>query len=252
MKQRSCLGMAVSVALCCGNGAVVPLAEEQQGARTLTPSQETILDAAPPVASSGADSLDVVAWVDRRDSTYAVGERVRIFVETSEDAYVTLLNVDPVGGTTVLFPNRYQADNFVRAGRAVEVPAPGSRAAFVVASASGTELIKAVASTRPDSLFEAAQLRAAGPFQTVDGRPEDIARSLIPGSARPSGGATNTRPPAGATTPRPPSYQPTAGEWAVCHQTIMTIPRLSAAGLRQRTLQPVQTAADGGAVTCMR
>ena len=75
---------------------------------------------------SAPGSLEVVAWVDRSDYTYARGEDVTIFVETNKDAYVTVLNVDPAGGTTILFPNRYQPDNLVRAGRAARVPDPRS------------------------------------------------------------------------------------------------------------------------------
>ena len=40
-------------------------------------------------------SLRVSAWVDRHDLTYAIGDTVRIFVKSNEDAYVTVVNVGP-------------------------------------------------------------------------------------------------------------------------------------------------------------
>ena len=242
MKQ-GCLGLAVWLfAMVCGSG-VAPFAEEQSAARTLaalSTEQATIGNVAPSATAGGSGSLQVVAWVDRPDFTYAPGERVRIFIETNRDAYVHVLNVTPDGETTVLFPNRYQPDNLVRGGRPAEVAAPGSGAQVVVSEALGTELLKAVASTRRVPLFQANQLRGAGPFRMVSGRAESTARTLT---------TTITGQPSGTTTTEP-SYQPAGTEWAVCNQTIATVPRRSRAAQQQRTLE-VQTAADGGAATCL-
>ena len=40
------------------------------------------------------------------------------------DAYVYLVDVDAAGKVTVLFPNIYAKDNFVKAGIVHEMPAP--------------------------------------------------------------------------------------------------------------------------------
>ena len=76
----------------------------------------SIYDAGPPPGrtDAGDDALQVVAWVDRADYTYATGESVRIYVETNKDAYVTVLNTDPAGETTQLFPNRYQLSSDIQ------------------------------------------------------------------------------------------------------------------------------------------
>ena len=105
-------------------GAAAQEAADRPLSRSLTVEQAAVYDIRPPArpAAAGGDGLEVLAWVDRPDYTYASGEDVRLFVETSKDAYVTVLNVDPAGETTVLFPNRWQSDNFVAAGRALEVP----------------------------------------------------------------------------------------------------------------------------------
>ena len=54
-------------------------ARVQAGARTLSVQQLTIRHVAPPVQSSvgGDQGLEVLAWLDRPDSAYARGERVR-------------------------------------------------------------------------------------------------------------------------------------------------------------------------------
>ena len=144
-------------------------------------AHERIKDVAPPVEVDVPDEerLEIVAWLDRFDSAYARGERVRMFVRTSRDAYVTILNVDPAGETTVLFPNRYQSDNRVRAARAVEIPAPGSGFQVVVRGPVGTELLKVIASTEPLPLFEAMQMADIGAFRRLRAEPQGIARDLV-------------------------------------------------------------------------
>ena len=240
-KYERLVAAMLSVVMLYAGGATV--AAGQSVSRTLSVEQTTIKDVTPPGASTpgGADTLDIVAWVDRPDSTYARGERVRLFVQTSKDAYVTVLNVDPAGETTVLFPNQYQSDNLVRARRAVEVPDPNSRSQVVVSGPVGTELIKVVASTRPIPLFEARQLSEAGPFRTVRTQPGSTARSLT---------VAMTEPTAAPPTTTAAGIEPVRTEWALCHQTIATIPTPSEAAQRTRSLQVLRTGDDGGSVRC--
>ena len=135
--------------------AVAAAAEQQADrplSRSLTVEQTAIYNVRPTTTTTttttGDEGLEVMAWVDRPDYTYASGEDVRVFVETNKDAYVTVLNVDPAGEATVLFPNQYQSDNFLAAGRALQVPDPSAGFRFVVTGNVGVELLKVVASTR--------------------------------------------------------------------------------------------------------
>ena len=229
---------------------------ERPLSRSLTVEQAAIYDVQPPVRpiAAGGDRLEVLAWVDRPDYTYASGEDVQVFVETNKDAYVTVLNVDPAGETTVLFPNRYQSDNFVTAGRALKVPDPSSRFRIVVSGAVGTELLKVIASTRPAPLFEAQQLNEAGPFQMVRARPAGIARSLavVMADERTSDSGSSA---AGGGTSRPsaaPGVRLAAdpAEWAMCHQAITTVAALSSAAQRTRSLTVQRTEDSRGSATC--
>ena len=149
-----------------------------QDERVLTVVQTAVQTVRPPVVSGASNPLDVVAWVDRADNTYATNERVRLFVQTNKDAYVTVLNVGPDGSTTVLFPNRFQSENRVRANTVTEVPDPSSQGGIAVTGMTGAELIKVIASGRPVPLFEATQLVQAGPYQTVRTGAEATARNL--------------------------------------------------------------------------
>ena len=146
--------------------------------------------------------------MDHQDNTYAHDEQLRLFVQTNKDAYVTVLNVGPDGSTTVLFPNRFQSDNRVRANARTEVPDPASGARIAVSGTTGAELIKVIASSRPVPLFEVAQLAQSGPFQAVRERADETARNLSVVMA-----SENT------------------AEWDVYDKVIRTIPRRPAAAV---------------------
>lgn len=234
--------------------AAIPVgAAEQQGAegplaRSLTVEQKAIYDVVVPSQSleTVADhGLEVLAWVDRPDYTYASGEDVHVFVETNKDAYVTVLNVDPAGQTTVLFPNEHQPDNFVAGGRALRVPDPNARFRIVVSGTVGTELLKVIASTEPRPLFEAQQLSAAGPFQVVRAQSARLARSLTVVMDSPPPPPVETL---GTTTDAKSIL--VSNEWAVCHQAINTVSTLSASARRTRSLTVKRTEVPDPSVMC--
>ena len=252
MKVRFGNVLAMTALAVGGGGTLAGVAGQEQEneafTRSLTVAQKAIYDVRPTVVTApGEEGLEVVAWVDRPTYTYAMGEPVRIWVETNRDAYVTVLNTDPAGETTQLFPNQYQTDNFIRANRAVEVPDPDSQSRIVVTGEVGDELLKIVASTRPVSLFEARQLSEAGPFRVVQTRAAATARSLsVVMGARPATGNPPPPPPSSVNT------VPTGGggaSWAVCHQKIKTVPELTLAARQTRSLA-VRTNESGGSVSC--
>ena len=169
---------ALAVLLAAGGLALAARAGGD-GARDLTVEQAAVHAVeAPAPAAGGAAGLGVVAWVDHADSTYAVGEQVRLFVKPSRDSWITVLNVGASGRTTMLFPNEHQRDNKVSGGRTVEIPSPGSGAVIKVAGPVGRELIKVVASTSPTPLFPAVKTTRAGPFSTLDAGARSVARDL--------------------------------------------------------------------------
>lgn len=253
MKVRFGRVLALSALAIGGGGTLAGVAGQEQEneafTRSLTVAQKAIYDVLPSVVTvSRDDGLEVVAWVDRPTYTYAVGEPVRIWVETNRDAYVTVLNTDPAGETILLFPNQYQTDNFIRANRAVEVPDPDSRSRIVVTGEVGDELLKIVASTRPVSLFEARQLSGAGPFQVVRTQATTTARSLsVVMGGRPATGNPSTASPTSVT--QVSTGGGAGASWAVCHQKIKTVPELTLASRQTRSLA-VRTSDSGELVRC--
>ena len=195
---------ALAALLAAGAAAAQAPAERQ-----LTVQQIGILSVeAPAPAPVQVNPLTVTAWVDHQDNTYAVGERVQLFVQTNKDAYVTVLNVDPTGATTVLFPNQFQTDNRVRANTVTRVPDSASGTAITVSGPVGAELIKVIASTRPRPPFGAAQLGQAGPFRRVATPAGETARALQVVLEDQAG-----------------------GEWDDYNKTILTVPRRQGAAV---------------------
>ena len=168
--------------LAAGCAALAPAGQAQAGdpaARDLTVEQTAVFTVqAPAPAAAVPDPLDVVAWVDHADNTYAAGEQVRLFVKASKDAYVTVFNVGASGRTTVLFPNVHQPETRVPANQVVEIPPPGSGAGITVIGPTGRDLIKVVATTSPTPLFAAMKTTAAGPFAALDADTRSVARDL--------------------------------------------------------------------------
>ena len=166
----------VRCALLAAGCAALASASQAQGpasdARDLTVEQAAVH------AVEAPDSLGVTAWVDHADNTYALGERVRLFVKASKDAWITVLNVGPSGRTTILFPNAHQRDNKISGSRAVEIPSPRTGASIKVNGPTGRELIKVIATTSPTPLFAEEKMRSAGPFATLVGGARGAARDL--------------------------------------------------------------------------
>jgi hypothetical protein len=141
-------------------------------------------------------SLRVSAWVDHQNPTYALGEAVRIFVQTNEDAYVTVLNVGPSGHVTQLFPNAFQLNNRIAANHPVEVPSLKSGAHINVSGPLGAELIKVFASSEPIKVIPEAQLEGSGAFRGMKGDVSDLVRNLevtanVPVAAKPKYAISN-------------------------------------------------------------
>jgi hypothetical protein len=71
------------------------------------------------------------------DGRYRAGDRAKVKVETTRDGYLWVLHVDADRHLRVLFPLNPGDDNFVRAGKTIELAGRGGRETFRVADRSG-------------------------------------------------------------------------------------------------------------------
>jgi len=123
-------------------------------------------------------SIQLTAAVDRKDSTYARGEAVKISLKANENAYVVVFNVGPKGKVTQLFPNRFQKDNLVKAGQETMVPSAGSGAEIKVSGNVGGELIKVIASNKPLKIVPDSKLVQGEVFMSVEGDVDSFVQDL--------------------------------------------------------------------------
>ena len=100
---------------------------------------------APQGSPTQTGALTAEAWFDRANATYALGEAVKLFVRTNEDAYVTALSIGPTGNVTQIFPNPFHPNNLVQAHHPIAIPGHGAHA--VVTGALGAEVIKIIATS---------------------------------------------------------------------------------------------------------
>lgn len=143
--------------------SVVP-AVQAQNERTLTEAP----------AQTGPVSI----IFDRAEAKYAIGEVVGLFIQSSENAYVTVLNVSPNGAVVKLFPNKYQTDALIGAGKRVQVPDPASGARLQVSGPVGQEQIKVFYSSKPLTIFADLGGSGSGMFRSIDGGMDAVSRSL--------------------------------------------------------------------------
>jgi hypothetical protein len=61
-------------------------------------------------------------WIDKPRP--APGDLVTVKTEADNDCYLTVISVDAKGSATVLFPNDFERDNLITAGKAVSIPPP--------------------------------------------------------------------------------------------------------------------------------
>ena len=153
--------------------------------KDLSIQQRAIVDELPPPtmpanASSSASSLSMTTKLDRADGNYRPGEDVELTVETSEDAYIWVFDTGTSGRVHQIFPNKYEKDNFVRAGQSFTLPTAGAEYHFVASEPTGTELLTVIASQEnraltDDLIDHEAQ---AGPFLAFQGTAVSFSKDL--------------------------------------------------------------------------
>ena len=111
--------------------------------------------------------FQVEVWTEK--GAYHIGETVTFLFRSSQDAYLTLLDVGTSGQLRVLFPNGFQRNNFVSAGRVYTVPSESAGFRIRIEGPGGLERIKAIASARPSSFIAADAMQEVYPIPWDNG-----------------------------------------------------------------------------------
>jgi hypothetical protein len=105
--------------------------------------------ASPEVRASETASLVVLSTSDEIVSR---GDRMRVWFSTARNAYVSVFRIDTDGRVRMLYPERPWHNNYVQAGRMLEVRNPAcdeANCAFVIDDYPGQGYIFAIASLSP-------------------------------------------------------------------------------------------------------
>jgi hypothetical protein len=97
-------------------------------------------------------AFNIDIWTNKK--RYRLGEEIRFYFRSDQDCYLTLVDYEPNGKVKVLFPNQFFQDNFVRGGQTYIIPGREYGFKLTIEPPTGTERIKAIATTDPLSLFD--------------------------------------------------------------------------------------------------
>lgn len=124
--------------------------------------------------------LSVVATLDRRNRVYKTGEDVALKVKASEECYIWVFDTGTSGKVHQIYPNKFDAKNFLAAGKTLNIPGPGSKYRLSVSPPSGQELLTVVATkeNKPLTGHLIDQATGNGPFRTLRGTAATVAKDL--------------------------------------------------------------------------
>lgn len=131
----------------------------------------------PPVVAS---TLKPIVWMDKASLLYQLGESAQAFVRVNEDAYISVISIEPDGQTTLLFPNQYSPDNRVRANATLELGTQRSGFGLLVEpnEALGGNVLKVIASKQPIDWVAGMKTARNGAFTTVNEAGTQLAQRL--------------------------------------------------------------------------
>ena len=114
-------------------------------------------------------------------SVYRIGEKVRVMVTPEKDCNLTLIDVGTSGKVMVLFPNRYQQDNLVRAGQTVVIPSDTAVVDYKLGGPTGVEAVMAICRTDNKPVYKGTydfKQNAYQPWGTAKSLAKDLSVEL--------------------------------------------------------------------------
>lgn len=96
--------------------------------------------------------FNVVLWAERGSyGIYKDGERLVLKIKSDKDCYIKLLHTAVDGKITLIFPNKFENNNFIKANETYEFPSKSMGFDFVLGEPYGIETIHLIAQ---DTQFE--------------------------------------------------------------------------------------------------
>ncbi len=127
--------------------------------------------------------LQVEIWLDKETgSVYRNGEEVGIYFKANKDAYVAIYDIMPSGEVQLLFPNKYDKNNFIKADTEYQLPTgnASTRYKLRVSGPSGLEIFQIVASTSSIAFLDDLVKRLdVDPFPMFSSSAENVIEKLV-------------------------------------------------------------------------
>jgi hypothetical protein len=119
----------------------------------------------------------VKLWTDRK--SYRTGEPVTFFFYSERDCYLNLVDFGTSGRNRIVFPNRFQRDNFIKGGKVVEIPdVRDDNFRYRVEGPEGTEVIKAIVTRHKYHVYRDAYDFEKHVYQPWDGDSDKIEQDI--------------------------------------------------------------------------
>ena len=99
------------------------------------------------ISNGAGDRFRVSVWTDKKE--YCEGESLRIWISSTEDCYLTLVDLQTSGKMYVLFPNDFIRNGFIRAGQTYSIPAHSDGYEIVASGPNGVEGLRAIGTKSP-------------------------------------------------------------------------------------------------------
>jgi hypothetical protein len=145
------------------------------------------VESAPPEAASGRAKPSIIIdggrpspftlgiWTDEQE--YCPGQHILIFFTASRDCYIYIFDRDTRGKRRQLFPNYYDQNNFLPAGRTFFIP--DKNYSMRVAGPAGTETLDAVAVAERYPIIQPyGRLKESDPFPLRKQGAEPLLKAL--------------------------------------------------------------------------
>ena len=128
---------------------ILPLTTIPSGVEVLPKNYQVLLNIDNAIGNLyGESNLDIYVTTSRGDGgVYHNNEELVLYVLASEDCYIKIFHIDVTGNTTLVFPNKYEVNNFLPGGEFLKFPGETAPFKFRLTAPYGAEYIKVVAST---------------------------------------------------------------------------------------------------------
>jgi hypothetical protein len=132
--------------------------------------------------------------IQTNNQVYSPKEQVSILVELSDDAFVYIYDINEQGDVTLLFPNGFSRNNFLKAGR--HILPPTQDYSYIVSRPLGADTLQAIALFKPIPILSltAQSNFDIHVFPQLSDNPTELApqvRELISVNAEPGEWATD-------------------------------------------------------------